>query len=84
MRPTFPLPFNRNPNPIITEPEHNIYGRYKVLRRVDGLFLVHDTKPSFPFVLGPVFRHETNARARAAHLASLDAESEKNEESGDT
>jgi hypothetical protein len=58
-------------NPIITEPENNVYGPYKVLRRIDNLFVIHDTRPRFPFVFGPVFRHEVNARRRAAELAAV-------------
>jgi hypothetical protein len=66
----FPLPFNRNPNPVITEPEHNSYPPYKVLRRVDNLFVVHDTRQTWPMSFGPLFRHEENARKRAAELAA--------------
>ena len=72
MRPTFPLPFNRNPNPVITEPEHNVYGRFKVLARTDRRFVVHDTRQAWPFSFGAVFQTEREARVEAALLARLD------------
>ena len=76
MNNVFLLPFNRNPNPIITEPDHNVYGPYKVLRRVDMLFVVHDTRQTWPMTFGPLFRHEENARKRAAELAAKCAPSD--------
>ena len=47
----------------IKEPKDNVYGRFKVLQRTDGLFLVHDTEEWPPN--GPVFRSEDEARDHA-------------------
>jgi hypothetical protein len=52
---------------IVREPYNNLYGRYKVLRRVDGLFVVHDPEEWPPN--GPVFWRESEARLYAQLLS---------------
>lgn len=61
----------REPSPpkggfIVREPADNVYGRFKVLRRVDGLFVVHDPQQWPPD--GPVFWTEADARLWAQRL----------------
>jgi hypothetical protein len=53
---------------VVAEPASNVYGRFKVLRRVDGLFVVHDTKAWPPN--GHVFASEAEARVVAQSMAS--------------
>jgi hypothetical protein len=48
---------------VVREPSDNTFGRFKLLRRPDGLFVVHDTEQWPPN--GPVFRDEAKARAHA-------------------
>jgi len=50
---------------IVREPAGNVYGRFKVLRRSDGLFVVHDADQWPPD--GLVFRGEWDARTVAAY-----------------
>lgn len=57
----------RGEAPIIPEPINNVYGRFKVLMRVDGLFAVHDTKQWPPN--GPTYQTERLARAAAEVMA---------------
>jgi uncharacterized protein YlaI len=48
---------------VIHEPANNLYGRFKVLRRVDGFFIVHDPEEWPPNA--PVFHEEAKARTYA-------------------
>ncbi len=52
----------------IKEPKDNVYGRFKLLQRTDGLFVVHDTEEWPPN--GPVFRSEDEAREHAQRRAA--------------
>jgi len=53
---------------MIREPKDNLYGRFKLLQRTDGLFVVHDTEEWPPN--GPVFRDEGAARAHAQSMST--------------
>lgn len=64
------LPFNRNPNPVVSEPPDNLYGPFKVLRRTDHRFVVHDSRQTWPMTFGRVYRVEWAARAAAQHFAN--------------
>jgi hypothetical protein len=48
---------------MVKEPKDNVYGRFKLLQRTDGLFVVHDTEEWPPN--GPVFHSEDEAREHA-------------------
>jgi len=52
---------------VVREPPDNVYGRYKVLQRIDGLFVAHDTKRVSKGDLGNgvVFWTENGARTWA-------------------
>ncbi len=69
------LPFNRNPNPLVEEPRDNVFGPFKVFRRTDGLFVVHNTRPTWPATFGPVYRAERDARIVAAQKMAAEAKS---------
>lgn len=56
-----------DPNPIVRQPDNHDYGPYRVLRRVDGLYAVLDTREMVP-PWPPVFRHEDEAREAAKVL----------------
>lgn len=45
---------SRTVSPVVREPQDNVYGRFKVLLRSDGLYVVHDTAAWPPS--GAVFR----------------------------
>ena len=58
----------RGDAPIIPEPTDNVFGPFKVLMRVDGLFAVHNSRAWPPN--GPVFSSLNEARQHAAAAAS--------------
>jgi hypothetical protein len=55
--------FSPKEGAVIREPSDNVIGRFKILRRTDGLFVVHDTTAWPPN--GPVFEQEQEARSWA-------------------
>ncbi len=60
----------RTVNPVMREPPDNLYGgRFKVLPRTDGLYVVRDLEQWPP--KGPVFRTLEEARASAEGAARL-------------
>jgi hypothetical protein len=71
------LPFNRNPNPVISEPSDNVYGPFKVLRRTDNRFVVHDTRQVWPMRFGRIFHVEWAARAAAKFYAEREPATEE-------
>ena len=48
---------------VVREPENNVYGKYKVLRRTDGTYIVFDTEAQSG--QGAISRHRTEDGARA-------------------
>lgn len=60
---------SRTKSPVVREPEQNVYGRFRVMNRSDGLCVVHDTKQWPPN--GAVFRTEGEARDHAVGLVKL-------------
>lgn len=60
----------RTVNPVFKEPQDNLYGgRFKVLPRTDGLYVVRDLEQWPP--AGAVFRTLEEARADASSKAKL-------------
>ena len=60
----------RTVNPVFKEPQDNLYGgRFKVLPRTDGLYVVRDLEQWPP--AGAVFRTLEEARSKAAAAARL-------------
>lgn len=60
---------------LVREPPNNVYGGFKVLRRTDGLFTVHNSRieqEEKRFVPGPVYATEGEARD-AAHSMMLES-----------
>ena len=53
---------------VVREPPDNVYGRFKVLKRTDGKYVVHDTEQWPPN--GPVFDTEEQARSHALKVSS--------------
>jgi len=66
---TYPAGWFPRRDQVVREPENNSYGRFRVLRRIDGKFVVHDPKQWPPN--GQVFGsdQEEAARAEAQRLA---------------
>jgi hypothetical protein len=56
------------PNPVIKQPDDNLYGRFKVLVRTDGLYIVFDPTKWPP--TSPVYRTELDARIAALILVN--------------
>lgn len=54
---------------LVREPPDNRYGRYKVLKRTDGKFVVHDSEQWPPN--GRVFETEKEARDHASRQVKL-------------
>jgi len=64
---TLEVPIASPANALVYEPADNVYGRFRVLRRTDNQFVVHDTTQWPPN--GPVFRFEAMARKHAEEAA---------------
>lgn len=61
--------FTQHGGAVVREPSDNVIGRFKILRRTDGLFVVHDPEAWPPN--GPVFDEENKARRWASSLADV-------------
>ena len=57
----------RQASTVVREPVDNIIGKYKLLQRIDGLFVLHDMKLTGKGTMGngPVFWNENGARTWA-------------------
>ena len=59
------------PHNCLWEPANNVYGRFKVLVRTDGKWVVHDTEAKM-MGQAPVFKTEDAAREAAKKAAGIE------------